>query len=91
MTNLTFFLDRTVYDPAADVYYQPFVSDDGRVGYRVGRTDDRPDVETFIYFNPSDTEGDDTPNIFIYLGGDNDPALDKPLHFYTLDREAFGL
>lgn len=81
----------TVYDPAGHVYYVPFVSEDGRVGYKVGRSDDRPDAETFIYFNPSTTEHDDTPNVFVYIGGDNDPAHDESQHWYALDREAFGL
>lgn len=81
----------TVLDPAGHVVYTPFVADDGRVGYRVGRTDDRADAETFIYFNPSTTERDTTPNVFVYIGGDNDPAHDEPQHFYALDREAFGL
>jgi hypothetical protein len=82
---------RTVYDPDGNVFYEPFISDDGRVGYRVGRTDDRPDAETFIYFNPSTTERDDTPNVFVYIGIENDPNEDDPQHFYTLTKEDFGL
>jgi hypothetical protein len=75
----------TVYDPAADVFYVPFVAEDGRVGYRVGGTGKRADVETFIYFNPSTTEGDSTPNVFVYEGVENDPGLDNPLVFVTPD------
>lgn len=80
----------TVYDPAGDVYYVPFVSDDGRVGYRVGRTDERSDAETFVYFNPSTTERDSTPNVFVYTGIENDPAEDSPEVFIALDAESFG-
>lgn len=83
-----------IYDPANDLYYQPFVDEElGIVGFRVGRTDDRPDAETFIYLSPScnDTSTPDDPNVFVYIGGDADPAHDNPEHFYTLDREAFGL
>lgn len=85
------FPEQTVYDPAGSVYYVPIINKDGRVGYRVGRTDDRSDAEVFIYFNPSNTEGDDTPNVFVYIGGANDPGEDEPMHFYALDREEFGL
>jgi len=84
--------DRNIYDPEAEVYYTPMVCADGRVGYRVGRTDGRPDAETFIYFNPSRTDGpNDTPNVFLYIGENNDPAYDEPQHFYNLGPEAFGL
>lgn len=83
--------DITVYDPAADVYYTPMVAKDGRVGYRVGRTDDRPDNETFIYFNPSLSEGPGDANVFVYIGIENDPAEDESQHFYNMDDEAFGL
>jgi hypothetical protein len=86
-----YFPEHTVYDPAGDVYYVPFVSEDGRVGYHVGRTDDRPDTETFIYLNPSTTESAPTPDVFVYIGEHNDPSMDEPQHFYTLGREAFGL
>lgn len=82
--------EKTIYDHAGGVYYEPFISANGRVGYRVGRTDEFSDAETFIYFNPSSTEGDSTPNVFVYIGIDNDPDIDEPRHFYTLDMEAFG-
>lgn len=88
------FTDVAVYDPFNDIYYQPFVAADGRVGYKIGRTDDRPDAETFLYFNPSTSDannGDDTPNVFVYIGGDNNPEHDEPLHFYTIADEDFGL
>ena len=80
---VTEYPEHTVYDPGVDVYYVPFVGDDGRVGYRVGTTDGS-DRETFIYFNPSVTDGDaDEPNVFVYIGGDNDPAVDSPQHCYA--------
>ena len=80
----------TIYDPAGEVFYVPFVSEDGRVGYRVGRTDDRPDAEAFVYFNPSTTERDTTPNVFVYVGDENDPTLDHPECFVALDPAVFG-
>jgi hypothetical protein len=83
---VTEYPERTVYDPASDTAYVPFVSDDGRVGYRVidtraGKAGER---ETFLYFNPSISEGGgDDPNVFVYIGGENDPAHDESLHFYA--------
>lgn len=122
-----------------DVYYVPFVADDGRVGYMV-HTNKDPDAtvcecghardehedeggdficyhdaalaragvrnaspacqcqtyrptapdqrETYIYLNPSSDDSDsDNPQatVFVYVGGDNDPALDTPQHFYSLN------
>jgi len=75
----------TVLDPGSDVYYVPFISDDGRVGYRVSRTDGSR--ETFIYFNPSDSSSDTKPNVFVYIGIENDPALDEAQHWYALETE----
>lgn len=72
--------DRTVYDPGGDVYYVPYVSVDGRVGYRVSRSDGR--AETFVYLNPSMTEGG-SPDVFLYIGIEDDPALDTPRRFFT--------
>lgn len=42
-------------------------------------------AKTYIYFNPStDTDGPDLrPDVFVYEGPTNDPALDSALHFYT--------
>jgi hypothetical protein len=85
------FPSRTVYDPAGNVFYVPFVADDGRVGYRVGRTDERPDAETFIYMNPSLSGGAPSPDVFVYIGVENDPAEDAPQHFYALTAQDFGL
>jgi hypothetical protein len=78
---------KAVYDPASNLVYFPFIAEDGRVGYQVNTTYGDPDAEreTFIYFNPSDTSGDDTPNVFVYMGEDNDPAHDEPMHFYAIE------
>jgi hypothetical protein len=81
----------TIYDPSKNIYYIPFVASDGRVGYQIGRTDDRPDAEAFIYLNPSDSEGDLVPNVFVYIGPENDPTQDESQHFYTITNEDFGL
>lgn len=87
------FTDIAVYDPNNDIYYQPFVSKDGRVGYKIGRTDDRPDAETFLYFNPSVNDPSDPadPTVFVYIGVENDPAEDLPQHFYDITNADFGL
>lgn len=75
---MKFFADRTIYDTENEVYYEPFVSPDGRVGYRVATT--RLDgKETYVYLNPSD--GGDTPTVFVYVGGENDPTADLPSVF----------
>jgi len=66
------------------VYYIPFYND-GRVGYIV-RTDDGS-KETTIYFNPSDDTDDGVPNVFVYIGVENDPALDAAIHHYDLADE----
>jgi hypothetical protein len=86
---MTEYPDRTVYDPPSDTAYVPFVSDDGRVGYRVVDTREGHggDREVFLYFNPSGTgeEPDDAreANVFVYVGGENDPAHDEAVDFYT--------
>jgi hypothetical protein len=71
----------TIYHPEADVYYVPFVADDGRVGYRVVSTADTNGRETFIYLNPS--TGPDDANVFVYEGIENDPAEDSAVVFVT--------
>jgi hypothetical protein len=97
-TEITFFDDRAIYTTTKhegqDVYYVPFVACDGRVGYAVrtnpdntGRESNPIDqVETFIYLNPSTSDdGEDEPNVFVYQGGENDPALDVAEHYYTIE------
>jgi hypothetical protein len=70
----------TIYDAPGDMYYVPFVSDDGRVGYRVSTTDGSR--ETFIYMNPTtDSSGSPSPDVFVYEGIENDPAEDEPVAF----------
>lgn len=74
--------DKIVYGRRA--YFEPFVSEDGRVGYRVQETEgDRR--ETFIYLNPAVEQEGDSPEVFLYVGGDNDPAVDQAEHWYGLD------
>lgn len=82
--------EKTTYDPAGQVFYEPFVSDDGRVGYRVGRTDERSDAETFIYLNPNMTLFGEAV-VYLYIGTENDPTEDEAEHFYAMDEYAFGL
>ena len=80
---MTEYPDRTVYDPPSDTAYVPFVSDDGRVGYRVIDTrEGRGDWEVFLYLNPSISEGSGDANVFVYIGGKNDPAHDESMHHY---------
>lgn len=67
---------QTIYASNPSVYYEPFCQD-GRVGYRC-QTNNMGDCrETFVYLNPSTDDSDGTPNIFVYEGGDNDPAIDQ--------------
>ena len=90
---MTEYPEHTIYNPKGDVYYVPFIASDGRVGYRVGRTDSRPDVESFVYLNPS-TEvdladgSDGGSDVFLYEGLENDPMLDRTVVFVRTDLEA---
>lgn len=71
--------EMTVY--ADGIYYEPFVADDGRVGYRCVRNmEDGDSRETFIYFNPSSDGGKDA-NVFVYEGIENDPVHDESICF----------
>lgn len=88
--------EHTVYQPDSDTYLVPFIANDGRVGYRVGRVDHRPDVEAFVYFSPSEVadrvEGEnDDPCVFVYFGIENDPGEDAPEVFITYGRNALGI
>jgi hypothetical protein len=74
--------DLTVYSPDGH-YFEPFVAEDGRVGYRVVRQSDY--AETYIYLNPSSTDDARKPCVFAYVGGDNDPAVDAPATFLMPD------
>ncbi len=70
------------------VYYTPFIAPDGRVGYSVCEIDgSNGSREVFIYLNPSAScEGGTPPNdVFLYMGIENDPAEDEPMHFYGID------
>lgn len=83
-----FFNGHVIY--VGDIYYTPFLTSDGRVGYRVTRVSEDMDgvevggEEEFIYFNPSDHSDGDVPNVFVYIGGDNDPVMDAAQHHYLL-------
>jgi hypothetical protein len=81
--------DLTIYDPDGQVFYVPFIAADGRVGYRVGRTDDMPDVEHFVYLNPSTgSDQPGKPDVFVYVGIENDPNLDEAVYYVPFDRRA---
>jgi hypothetical protein len=41
--------------------------------------------ETHIYLNPSSSEGPLDANVFLYMGGDNDPSQDVAMHHYMTD------
>ena len=77
----------TIYDPPSGLYYQPFIAPDGRVGYRVGSSE-RGDWETFIYLNPSISEGPGDGNVFLYEGGENLPEHDSPITFVSVSPDA---
>jgi hypothetical protein len=75
---------------SGNLSYLPFITPDGRVGYKIQR-DGRP--LDFVYFNPSDnSEGEAGDDIFVYRGTVGDPAEDKPLCFIdTGDHEDYQL
>jgi hypothetical protein len=93
------FPDRTIYtdETTGNMYFVPFVADDGRVGYRIGWAvkadeDERAGREAFVYFNPSTSvDMDVAPDVFIYTGIENDPAEDAPIVFVALDDETLGI
>lgn len=64
------------------MYYEPFVKN-GRVGYRCVRIDG-DQREVFVYLNPS-TDAEGTPNVFVYVGEENDPAVDPPVTHIVLE------
>jgi hypothetical protein len=72
------------------VTYVPFV-DGTRVGYEV-RDDSGASPNQYLYFNPTTDTGDaeGVPNVFVYLGYENDPGGDLPLHFYDIPRSLHG-
>jgi hypothetical protein len=74
----------------SNVMWTPFVSKDGRAGMRCQKLGNLGlplvDEVTYFYFNPS-SDGAGQPDVFIYEGPSNDPALDGPLHYYTPDFE----
>jgi hypothetical protein len=68
---------QTTYAEDSGVYYEPFVKD-GRVGYRVASNRPGIGLETFIYLIPAVSDSEGVPVVFVYQGGDNDPAIDQP-------------
>ena len=90
--------ERTIYTDH-DVFYVPFVADDGRVGYRVGKSIKADDPErgheagqeTFIYLNPSTSTTTGDGDVFLYVGIENDPAEDESFVFVPMDDQSFGV
>lgn len=95
------FPDQTIYtdETTGNMYFVPFVADDGRVGYRVGFAveadgpdGDRASVESFVYMNPSTSvDVESSPDVFIYTGTAGTPDQDEPVVFIALDDEALGI
>lgn len=90
--DVEYFANRTVFATNPEVTYTPFVAKDGRVGYVVRTSPSANEDaayyyqrETYIYFNPSD-DGP-SPHVFVYVGGDNSPAIDTPATFINLTEE----
>ena len=74
----------TIRDDDAGVTFTPFIASDGRVGYHCRADNGR---EAYVYLNPS-TGSDDVehvPNVFVYVGGNNDPAMDEPIVYVDVD------
>jgi hypothetical protein len=84
MTRVDFYSEHTFVDNGLSgrTVYTPFIAKDGRVGYSVQR--DYGPI-TYVYLNPSSTESDPTPNVFVYEGVHNDPGQDEPVCFVTAD------
>lgn len=67
--------------------FEPW-TDGHAVGYRVTRHADNH--VTFVYLNPSQetwTDGDFSPDVFLYIGANGDPAQDDAVHFYNVGNE----
>jgi hypothetical protein len=75
---------QTIYASDPNVYYEPFC-EDGRVGYRCQTNNAGDCRETYVYFNPSTSDTNDTPNVFVYQGGDNDPSVDGAECYIALE------
>ena len=63
-----------------NVTYTPWTDGDV-VGLRAEHTDGR--VE-FVYLNPSATDTDGQPNVFVYHGTTGDPGEDYPVVFVNV-------
>lgn len=68
--------------PDGMVTWTPFIGNDGRVGYHVQRLDNVEPTSVFLYLLPS-SEGDEgAANVFLYIGTENEPGEDAPVHWY---------
>jgi hypothetical protein len=65
---------------AEGVTYTPW-TDGWAIGYRV---DYAAGGHEFIYLNPSGSDSEEQPCVFVYQGERGDPGSDTPLHHYTL-------
>lgn len=72
------------------VTYIPFI-DGPRIGYRIV-TESGAAPDEYLYFNPTSDTGElhGTPNVFVYMGYENDPTGDLPVHFYDISRNVHG-
>lgn len=64
------FEEQAIY--AGEIYYVPFLANDGRIGYVIR---DHHGREQFIYLNPDDGERD--RRLFLYIGDENSPLKDQ--------------
>lgn len=77
------FHDRTI-ETAEGFSYTPYVAEDGRVGYIVADDQGR---HKLVYLTPSNGEDEGMPNVFVYVGEEDNPALDVPQCFCLIEYE----
>lgn len=71
--NRTLETDNMIYEPWTNGY---------AVGFKC--TDVRGQV-SYIYLNPSSSDSDDGPNVFLYQGTAGDPGVDSPVEWFATD------
>lgn len=72
-----------IKDVSSGVIYRAWVGLDGQVGYRCTFPDKRV---TYVYLNPTTESDDGVPTVFVYSGGQGEPAHDEPIVHVTVHR-----
>lgn len=75
--------DFKVKDSGSGVEYTPWTD-----GYAIGYKIAHPNGDTtYIYLNPSQSEGEGDGNVFVYTGDKGNPEADLPWHHYNIEAE----